>query len=179
MSWRRPPDLAARPAVDFGGVRLSARLAAVAHTIEGGVSVADIGTDHGRLAAALVMTGRASRVVAVDVNAGPLQQCAQTLTKYDVQSRVQMRHGFGLQPLEVGEVDVAVACGMGGHSIAELLETGDPAGKGIRRLVLQPQRNLPRVYEALRALGYQVTSEARVPDGRRVYAVLTANLTID
>ena len=52
-------------------MKLDARLQAVLDFVPEGGAVADIGTDHGYLAAALIEEGRAEYVIASDLNLGP------------------------------------------------------------------------------------------------------------
>ena len=60
-------------------MKLDARLAAVAAFVPQGSRVADIGTDHGYLAAALVEEGRAPFVIASDLPAGPCEAARRTV----------------------------------------------------------------------------------------------------
>ncbi len=54
-------------------MELSKRLYAVAGLVTEGASVADIGTDHGYVPIYLVENGIAAKVIALDVNQGPLE----------------------------------------------------------------------------------------------------------
>ena len=55
-------------------MELSKRLKAVAGLVTEGASVADIGTDHGYVPIWLIQSGRAAKVIAMDVNEGPLER---------------------------------------------------------------------------------------------------------
>ncbi|MBP6890122.1 MAG: tRNA (adenine(22)-N(1))-methyltransferase TrmK, partial [Veillonella sp.] len=53
-------------------MKLSKRLAAAYDMVPNARCIADVGTDHGYLAAALLQGGKADYVIAIDVNKGPL-----------------------------------------------------------------------------------------------------------
>ena len=60
-------------------MELSKRLYAVASLVTEGASVADIGTDHGYIPIYLMKEGIASKVIALDINKGPLERADCTL----------------------------------------------------------------------------------------------------
>ena len=70
-------------------MELSKRLYAVAGLVTEGASVADIGTDHGYVPIYLVERGIASKVIAMDVNQGPLNRarCISWATDWGTGSR--------------------------------------------------------------------------------------------
>ena len=78
-----------------------------------GRSVADIGTDHGRLPAWLLRTGKVSHVIATDRAQGPLSGARARLGGLSV----ELRLGDGLSVLDPGEVHTAVFAGMGGKGL--------------------------------------------------------------
>ena len=56
---------------------LSERLTAVARMVTTGLTVADVGCDHGYLAIYLIETGRSPGVIATDINRGPLERAKE------------------------------------------------------------------------------------------------------
>ena len=75
---------------------------------------ADIGTDHGKIAAALVLSGRAERVIASDVNAGPLSKAKELSLKLGLTDKIELRLADGLAGMENAGVDQIIVAGMGG-----------------------------------------------------------------
>jgi tRNA A22 N-methylase len=144
-------------------------------------SVADIGTDHGLLAAALALSGRFERVLGVDASERALQDGALTLNEEILEYRrekqirnhfaLDFRHGDGLKVVQHGEADVVCIAGMGVHTMLEIVSATE-VGKdlslldsiGCSKLVLQPTncrpRNLIMLYDSIRRdFGWQVEDE--------------------
>lgn len=96
-------------------------------------SVADIGAGHGALAAHLAAAGR--RVVATEAQPGPLAELRANLDAWGAGDVVTARSGSGLEPLAPGEVDGAVAAGMGGHTLVSI--AGAAPALGLRWVALQ------------------------------------------
>ena len=83
-------------------MNLDERLRAMAAYVVEGSRVADIGTDHAQLAIELIMSGRASRVIATDLNAGPLEAARKNIFAAGLDDRIDVRLGDGLTVLEAG-----------------------------------------------------------------------------
>ncbi len=138
-----------------------------------GLVIADIGTDHGYLAAALLDRGVAGRVIACDVNEGPLERAAKTLAGYE---GAQVRLCDGLSGLKTGEADIAVMAGMGGRLMMRIIEEGDPRRLGIRAMVLQPQSEIYEFRMFLREHGFRISDERSVRDAGKFYQAMLAEV---
>ena len=118
---------------------LDARPAAAAHLVRPGLPVADIGCDHGKLTAALALSGLYPRVIGSDLRVGPLEKARRTLAAAHCQDRAELRLGDGLSVLRPGEVGTVVIAGVSAQTAWQMLEAApwvfDPAGP---RLVLIP-----------------------------------------
>ena len=102
-------------------LKLDARLSAVSGLIEAEVH-ADIGTDHAALPLALIQSGRCERVIAVELNPGPLALARRAVAASGLASRIEVRQGDGFGPIVPGEVGSASLCGMGARTILGILE---------------------------------------------------------
>jgi len=135
---------------------------------------ADVATGDGRLAVALVQAGRARRVIASDRTAGPLSAAFQQIRAAGVQEAVELRLGDGLEVLGPGEAEVIVIAGLGGETMAGILERGQSVAHACRRLVLQPLKDVSRVRRWLRRRGMRTVGEELVQEAGRYYHVLAA-----
>jgi hypothetical protein len=136
-----------------------------------GEVAADVGTGHGRLPVALVERGTCPRVIATEVAAGPGEEAARLLAG---EGRIELRRGWGLAPLKPGEARVLVLAGMGGPTIAGVLERGAAVAGAARRLVLQPQNRPAEVRRWLLTHGFVLEAEELVEEGGHFYPILAA-----
>ena len=92
-------------------LELSPRLWALADWVEPGCRcLADIGTDHGYIPAALLLEGRVQRAVASDIAPAPLDRARATAERWGLTERMDLRLGNGLEVLAPGEADAVVSC---------------------------------------------------------------------
>ncbi|MCL5058739.1 MAG: class I SAM-dependent methyltransferase [Actinobacteria bacterium] len=153
---------------------LDPRLDAIVSHIPPGSRVADIGTDHALLPVSLVKTGRASRVVATELNEKPYQTALRQVMESGVNSLVEVRRGDGLVALRPGEVDVVVIAGMGGNTIAGVLERSPEVLAGVTRLVLQPMSDPGDLRMWLARNGWRLADEELVKDDGKFYVIIAA-----
>lgn len=160
-------------------------------------SIADVGTDHGLLAIALAMTGNYKKVVGVDVSVDALQDGAYKLfdavqTRAQIRrsndvlqilSKVEFRHGNGLNGLTRGEADIICIAGMGTKTMIEILSTPTDDQQHNQKMkihelkcqqvVLQATNSRPKhlvtLYHALNELGYELNDERIENVSRRWY----------
>lgn len=157
-------------------VKLDSRLAAAAAYIRPGSEVADVGCDHGYLAAFLVQTGRARQVYASDINEKPLHSAQETVLLYGVEDRVETVLSDGLRQIPHTVEDIVIA-GMGGELIIEILDAAPWVFAPDKRLVLQPMSFAEKLRTHLYSRGMEICSETPVIDGRHTYCVLCAEYT--
>ena len=155
-------------------MKLDARLAAVAAFVPQGSRVADIGTDHGYLAVALVEEGRAPFVIASDLPVGPCEAARRTVRAEGLEDRIEVRQGDGLTVLQPGEVDTVCIAGMGGVLMTEILAAAPEVWKSLTALVLQPMTGEEELRRYLYAHAWHVADETLVVADDRLYTVIRA-----
>lgn len=154
---------------------LDARLAACAAYVRPGARVADVGCDHGKLAARLALEG--CRVIGTDIHAAPLETARATCAAAGCADRVDLRLGDGLAPLEAGEADDIVMAGISAETILHILDAaGWVRRKGIR-LILCAATKTPLLRRELCRRGFALEDETPVVAAGRVYTVLCAGYT--
>lgn len=157
-------------------VHLTPRLTAALELLNGSTCVADIGTDHGRLAAALLQQNICERVIASDVSEPSLRKAEALLSYIGLSDRVSVRCGDGLSVLEPGECDAVALLGMGGTLMCRLLDACDVPLMGANAVVLQPMRAQREIREYLYRHCFHITDDRIVREGNRLYQVLRAVL---
>jgi len=155
-------------------IALSGRLKALADFIDPGARAADIGTDHGYLPIWLLQNGRCKRVIAADVNEGPLAAAARSAEEAGLRTQMDLRLGDGLTVLTPGEVDTVVIAGMGGETILNMLTQAPWAVHPDISLILQPQSKLPELLCGLHEMGCMVEKAKLAEERGRIYLVIQA-----
>ena len=153
-------------------MELTARLQSVANQVPQGAAFADIGTDHAYLPVWLLLNGRISHAIAADLREGPLNSARETAAEHGLSDRVSFRLCNGLADLSPDEVDTIAIAGMGGETIATILEAA-PWAKDGKLLLLQPMTSFPDLRRWLQQNGYRIESETISKEGKRLYCCLT------
>lgn len=155
-------------------MELTPRLKKISDIIPKGSVVADIGTDHAYLPTYCLLNGISPRAFAMDVNQGPLDRARETVNKYGVADRVELRLSDGIAGLECGEADVIVIAGMGGLLIKSILSAHPEVLKEGTLLILQPMLAQKELREYLYTSGNSITDEYLAIEGNKVYNIMTA-----
>ncbi len=153
-------------------IKLSNRLQAVARQIPAGLRVADVGTDHGYLPVYLVVNDIAPKVIASDRGKRPLDSARQLISLLSLENQIDVRLGDGLSVLQPDEAEVICLAGMGGVAIKEIISAGLPLAQAAKRLVLQPQRNVPAVRRFLVSNGFKIVAEDLAEDDGFYYEII-------
>ena len=119
------------------GARLGPRLRALLDLCPVQGPVADIGSGHGRLAQELALRLPPGQVFATEAKPGPAAELRRLL---DPRSAVQVLHGPGLGPLRRLGCRGAVIAGMGGRTIARILESERELALSLEWICLQPMQ---------------------------------------
>ena len=152
--------------------RVGKRLGTVAAFVPPGSRVADVGSDHARLALGLLASGRASHCVATDVR--PLRLPSAAGTAVD-RGSLECRTGDGLEPLHASDrLDVVALCGLGTRTIERILDPERRSSLRVRRWVLQPQTEWARLRRWLHRQGLAIDDERLVEERGRFYLIVAA-----
>ncbi|MGX5165011.1 tRNA (adenine(22)-N(1))-methyltransferase [Limosilactobacillus reuteri] len=158
---------------------LSARLACVASLVPAGARVADIGSDHAYLPAALVLDGKIDFAIAGEVVKGPYENAVREIKDHQLEDRVIPRLADGLAAIEPADkVDTITIAGMGGSLIASILEKDKNKLTGIKRLVLQPNVGESQLREWLMNNYYQIMNEKIIEEDNHIYEIIVAEPSV-
>lgn len=118
---------------------------------------ADIGTDHAALPLALIESGRCRKVIAVELNAGPLRLAQAAVKQAGLSQSIEVRQGDGFAPVAPQEIQSASLTGMGARTIVGILGRADWLPP---TLVLQPNAEPEALRAWAQVSGYHLTREA-------------------
>ncbi len=152
---------------------LDARLRLAASFARGG-RIADIGTDHAYLPAALLLEGKCTFAVASDIHRGPAAVAAEHLSSFGIRDRdaaVLLTDGLdGVQEYQPADIFIL---GMGGEMIAGILSRAPWIASPTVRLILQPMTRFSALRAYLDRNGFCIR-EDRLVKTDRIYQVLCA-----
>lgn len=153
-------------------VELTPRLRMVGELVPPGVRLADVGTDHAYLPAALILEGKIPWAVAADLRQGPLARARETVRQAGLTGRVAFRLCDGLTGVRPDEVDAVVIAGMGGETIAAILAAAPWVRERDVPLILQPMSSFPDLRGWLRDSGFRILEERLAQEGETLYTAL-------
>ena len=136
----------------------SVRLTKIVSLIPKCDTLADVGCDHGYVGIDALETGRAKRVVFVDISTPSLEK-ARLNCPQQYEKQVEFLCQDGLRNLVA---DCAVIAGMGGLEIISILEEAKALPQ---QLVLQPMRNQRDVRQYLQS-NYNIVVDEKFFDGK-------------
>lgn len=154
-------------------IKLSKRMQAVAHMVTEN-SVVDIGCDHAFVSIYLIMSKKAEKVIAMDVNKGPLDIARQNVSSYGCELCIDIRLSNGFEKLHVGEAKVAIIAGMGGPLTVDILKRGKEHTDAGISLVLQPQSDIGLVRQYLYSIDYEIIKEDMLIEDGKYYTLMKA-----
>lgn len=153
-------------------ISLSKRLMAIASMVSTTDVVADIGCDHAYIAIYLIENQIAQKVIACDVNKGPLERARENAAVYGVENQIELRLSDGLDKLLEGEANTVVIAGMGGPLIQNILMNGASKIGETTELILQPQSDIGSFRRFLKEEGYKIVSEDMVYEEGKYYPMM-------
>lgn len=155
-------------------IPISDRLLCCASMVQPGAKVADIGCDHGYLGIWLLREGQAAFVTASDLRPQPLEKAKNNSVQYGTADKMEFSVADGLESIVPGSVDTVVCAGMGGDSIAHILEAAPWIRDPAYTLILQPQTSGNDLRRWLGDNGFAIEEERLVRDSGFLYFTIRA-----
>lgn len=156
-----------------GRLELSPRLEMTASLVPSGARLADVGTDHAYLPAALLLEGRIPSAIASDLRRGPLERARQTAAAFGLEGKISFRLCDGLSGIRPEEADAIVIAGMGGETIAAILAAAPWTRERAVSLILQPMSSMSDLRAWLGQNGYDILEERLAREGDSLYTALS------
>ncbi len=149
-----------------------ARLSMIIDMLPNTDVIADIGTDHGRLGAQLLLNEKCKTVWFSDISAPSLEKAKKLCERLQLSDRAEFFVSDGAKAFPHAP-NAAVIAGMGGVTIADIVKG---AGEKLRnsRLILQPNVYIYELRKTLVECGYKITDEKCVIAAKRKYILICA-----
>lgn len=154
---------------------LSPRLQAVADLVPMGQPLVDVGSDHGQLPVWLLLHGKIPYAIATDLRSGPLNRGRELAERWELKKeQIDFRLCDGLSAVHSQEVHTVTVAGMGGETIADILEATVWTKEVGHSFVLQAMSGMDGLRRYLSENGFSILREVLVEEGRTLYVVLQA-----
>ena len=146
--------------------------------VDNGDTVCDVGCDHGKLSLYLVQRGKAKQIIATDINEQPLQKAVDLFASHDLSHTATFLLTDGLQGIEnTDSITHVVIAGLGGHTMAQVIENAPFIKENKVQLVLLPAQSGYFVRRFLYENGYSITTEKTVTEKGKYYSCISAIYT--
>ena len=146
--------------------------------VDNGNTVCDVGCDHGKLSLYLVQRGKAKQIIATDINKQPLQKAVDLFAAHDLSHTARFLLTDGLQGLEKTEdITHVVIAGLGGHTIAQVIENAPFIKHQKVQLVLLPAQSGYFARKFLFENGFEIVREKTVSEKGKYYSCINAVYT--
>lgn len=155
-------------------IELSKRMKMNADLVPDGCRLADVGCDHGYVSIYLAERRRCKKILALDVNKGPLAIACEHIRQAHLEEHIECRLSDGLSALEPGEVDAVLIAGMGGMLICRILRERGKVLSRVDNLILQAQSDWKTLRETLFQLGFRIDREQVCKDAGKYYLSIRA-----
>lgn len=155
-------------------MKLTPRLQTIANHIPQNTICGDIGTDHAYIPIYIVENKISNKVIATDINKGPLAIANKQIRLSGLENHIETRLGDGLQPIKPYEVETIVIAGMGGLLIKEILDNSKEVTKSINTFILQPMIAQRELREYLIDNNFKIINEDLAQENQRIYEIIIA-----
>lgn len=153
---------------------MNKRLELIASILPHGRGFADVGTDHGYLPVYMAQHGYSGKIIASDINEGPLSTAVASARQAGVEDRICFRMCDGLDGCGSEELDTVVIAGMGGDTICGILDRADWVMSRDILLILQPMTKAEVLRYWLTNNDFAICGEWLIEENGEIYQILSA-----
>lgn len=151
--------------------KLDKRLKAIIDNIPDNSIIADIGTDHGKIAVGAIVKNKARFSIATDISHKSLNKAKILASTYTIQDKISFREGDGLDILDSNEADTLIISGMGAKEIIAII---DRSVIVFDTYIFVPHQDTPMLRKYLSNCLYKITKDYIVECRGKYYNIIVA-----
>lgn len=152
-------------------MKISNRLKLIASFVDDNSSVIDVGCDHALLDIFLVQNKKNIKVIASDINKGPLEGARKNINLYKLEDKIEVKLGDGINTIDA-KTDTIIISGLGGETIIDILKTDINKLKNINTIILSPHSAIYEVRKEITKLGFKIKDELLTYDQNKPYIII-------
>lgn len=151
-------------------MNISNRLKKIASFVKEDAYILDVGCDHALLDIYLAKNKENIKIIASDINEGPLNQAKKNLEKYDVTNKITLALADGLESIN-NDVDTVIISGMGTSTILEILKKDKL--ENVKQLIISSNNNYELLRKNIVKLGFIIDKEEIVYENKKYYPIIS------
>ena len=153
-------------------IKINNRLKCVASFVnEHDHAVLDVGCDHALLDIYLLEKNHSLKIIASDVNEGPLKKAKENIEKYSLTNKIKIKLADGLDSIEE-DIDTVIISGMGTETIVNILNKNKDKLKQVNKLILSSNNKLLDLRKQVLLLGFKINKEKIVYEEDKFYIII-------
>lgn len=152
-------------------MKINNRLISISKYVDKNSNVIDVGCDHALLCINLIKNNISNFCIASDINPGPLEQAHKNVFLYDLENKIKIKQGNGLDTIE-DEIDTIIISGMGGNTILDIFDKGKNKLKNIKKIIISPNNDSYLVRRILTSLSYKIDVEEIICEKDKFYPII-------
>ncbi len=134
-------------------------------------SLIDVGCDHALVDIYLLKKNQNLKIVASDLNEGPLKKAKENIQKYSLLEKIKLELSDGIEKI-TQDIDTVIIAGMGMDTIINILKKDRAKLKNVKKMVISSNNKFPLVRYEIVKLGYEITEEKIVFEDGKYYIVM-------
>ena len=152
-------------------MKISKRLKQIASYVDDNSHIIDVGCDRALLSIYLVENKKNIKIVASDINEGPLQRAKENIKKYGLEDKIEVSLANGLEKLDK-ETDTVIIAGMGYLTIKEILENGNLSN--IKTVIVSVNDDFTFLKRFMKKIRFSIQYEEVIEDHNKFYIIIKA-----
>jgi len=151
-------------------MKISNRLKLIASFVDDNSYIIDVGCDHALLDIFLAKTKNNVKIIASDINKGPLDSAKKNIENYNLEDKIEIKLGDGISTIS-DSTDTIIISGLGGETIIDILKDKDKL-KNIKTIVLSPHSAIYEVRQYITSIGFKIKNETLIYDQNKPYIII-------
>ena len=153
---------------------ISNRLKSLVKYVNKNDKVIDVGCDHALLDIYLIKNNIVNDIIVSDVSKNALEAGKANIKKYNVEDKIEVRLGNGLDVLNDSDnVDTVIISGMGTNTILEILN--NKYLYNVKKLIIQSNKDYYELRRDIVKLGFVITEEEVIEENDKIYVNILFN----
>ena len=154
-------------------ININSRLKTIANFIleSDAKSIIDVGCDHAFLDIYLFQNNNNLKIIASDINIGPLLKAKENLLKYHCLDNIKLERVDGISKIN-NDIDTIVISGMGMETIVEILTNDKNKMKSVKRLIISSNNKYETLRYKICNLGFYINKEKIINEEGKYYIII-------